>query len=287
MSSSYFHYLYLFKTTLLDIDKSIPKIVVDPIKIEFLKEKRVYKIQQTDHYVYPQGALNVFPKEAEFTIDDDTTYISLITRTKENKAPTCVEVCENALNSTVSKLSQILSPDLFTDLVYKGWIYYDKKRLKQFWFKYSDEVLIDTENIINSLKGINYFHQRDKNLKKRFELMSKFYVKALSYQSLCEEKFIMLWTILEIYPMMNTTNIKPLCKKLAEILNQEDQQIVKNKLEIGRMFGLRSKLVHDGEFDLSYDDKIDLFKMLEDMVLEIMRNVSGLEYTNSLDEYFV
>lgn len=140
---------------------------------------------------------------------------------------------------------------------------------------------------------------KNSDISARFSLMSKFFSKSLSY-SMSEEKFLLLWTILEIYPMKSTSNIKPISECLSIILNL-DADDVKEKLGIGKLYGLRSSLVHDGIFrvdmeliDEQYDNENDLrfyhhtseiLGKLESIVHEVLRYMCGLSYSGSLDEY--
>ena len=130
--------------------------------------------------------------------------------------------------------------------------------------------------------------------------MARFLAKSLSYD-ISEEKFILLWTALEVYPMKNTTNIEPIVLFLSRIL-QRDITIVKSQLEIGKLYGVRCALVHDGSFNIdtetvnmAYDKSADRYyehsqsrsvAKLEYIVREIMRNMCGLEYSGSLEPYF-
>ena len=79
--------------------------------------------------------------------------------------------------------------------------------------------------------------------------MSRFFAKSLAYAP-SEEKLLFLWTVLEIYPMTNTTDIRPISELLGKILGRTSE-IVKEKLGIGRLFGVRSDLVHNGRLAIS------------------------------------
>lgn len=115
-----------------------------------------------------------------------------------------------------------------------------------------------------------------------------------------EERFLLLWTILEVFPMKNTSNIRPISEYLSKILNI-DANTLKEKLEIGKLYGLRSSLVHDGIFRIDleviegfYDDasnlghyhyKSEVLGKLECIVHEILRHMCGLPYSGLLDKY--
>jgi hypothetical protein len=110
-----------------------------------------------------------------------------------------------------------------------------------------------------------------------------------------------LWTALEVYPMKNTTNIEPINQILSRIL-QRDIAVIKKNLEVGKLYGARCALVHDGHFNIdtetvniAFDKDNDCYfehgtsreiAKLEYIVREIMRNMCGLEYSGSLEQYF-
>ncbi len=99
-----------------------------------------------------------------------------------------------------------------------------------------------------------------------------------------EGKFIWLWTILEIFPLKNRTNIKPISELLAAITGQQSQR-VKEKLDIGRLYGHRCNLVHNGKLNIDIKEMGEVFRKLENIIYEILRKMSGLPYSGSLDIY--
>jgi hypothetical protein len=129
--------------------------------------------------------------------------------------------------------------------------------------------------------------------------MARFFSKALTY-NLGEEKFILLWTALEVFPMKNTTNIAPISICLGNILDRNPDW-VKDQLGIVHLYGARCALVHHGQFQINeinsftrYDpineqvykyQESDTIARLEYIVREIIRYMCGLPYSGSLDQY--
>jgi hypothetical protein len=85
--------------------------------------------------------------------------------------------------------------------------------------------------------------------------------------------------------MTDTTNIRPISELLAQILGRPEQD-VKGKLGIGKLFGLRSDLVHNGKLALSREELGEVIQNLESICVEVLRRVSGEPYKGSLDKYF-
>jgi hypothetical protein len=114
--------------------------------------------------------------------------------------------------------------------------------------------------------------------------MARFFSKAVALDP-SEEKFLFLWTVLEVFPMKDTTNVGPIGEYLGQMLGRPSAE-VKDKLQIGRTFGLRSNLVHNGKLSLTPEELGKLIQRLEDICVEILRSMSGQSYGGLLDQYF-
>ncbi len=140
----------------------------------------------------------------------------------------------------------------------------------------------DGGKVLELLNAMNLSLAGDPEMARRYNLIARFYSRSLQYDP-SEEKFLLLWTALEIYPMCDTSHISPLIKHLSAITGQT-YDAVKDCLGVGHLYGIRSKLVHDGM--LPHEDRHLLFKQLELIVHAVMRSMCGFEYDKSLDEYF-
>ena len=114
--------------------------------------------------------------------------------------------------------------------------------------------------------------------------MAWFFSKALTLEP-SEEKLVLLWTVLEIFPMKDTTDIRPISEYLSPIVGQPPD-VVKETLSIGRLCGIRSELVHHGILPIAKDDMGELFGQLENICVEVMRALSNLPYRGTLTSYF-
>jgi len=114
--------------------------------------------------------------------------------------------------------------------------------------------------------------------------MARFLAKAAAYAP-SEEKFVMLWTILEIFPMKDTTDIAPISTELARITGRSPKA-TKEQLGIGRLFGARSDIVHNGTLPIPHSKLGEPIDRLEAICLCLMRDLAGLPYNGSLEKYF-
>ena len=145
-----------------------------------------------------------------------------------------------------------------------------------------ERIAIDGNHIHERLDTTNHRLRSNQELDRRYTLMSRFYSRSLQFDP-SEEKFLLQWTCLEIFPMCGTSDIAPLVAYLSEIVGKPTN-VVKEQLQIGHLNGIRSKLVHDGI--LQTKDQHLLFKRLELIVHAVIRSMCRLPYDGSLDQYF-
>lgn len=291
-------FVALFRTNF--VEEKLEKVVLQPVKIEFFKGPRFYQVPEQVARKFPKDTERLVARSRKINLDDEY-YIEIRVRTKEADVNLARRFCESHVDESISLLSLIYNFHLFDALIYKGWIIENETGVIGGWMQVSDEPkytiladeLLDMFSVAKSRIG------SDKDKANRFELMARFLSKSLLYD-LGEEKFLLLWTILEIYPMKDTSNIEPINICLAEILHSTPQ-LVKNDLGIGKLYGLRCALVHDGRFfmdmqlvDAQHEKDQDIkyvhyqsqtLAKLECIVREIMRYMCGMPYSGTLNQY--
>ena len=217
--SNYYEFIAIFKTELIE---NLPlKIIFTPtIKFEYFKENRKYKINKQTTSVIPKGKKTEIARDEDLILNNKQSYLVLTTRTKEKNPDIARKECENNIDNFITMFSLIYNSYIFYDLVYKGWkIEIDRGRMKA-WIQISEFFSIDSNILTEEFEKIKKNIYTDNDMKVRFELLSKFFSKALTFNP-SEEKYILLWTILEIYPMKNTKDIKPISNELAKIIGRD------------------------------------------------------------------
>jgi Apea-like HEPN len=81
------------------------------------------------------------------------------------------------------------------------------------------------------------------NVRNRVELSLRWYSKSL-VQGL--DGFLSIWISIEVIGMPDTSDVKPAVQSLAQIY-QVDYQTAKDRFQLGRIHGFRSKIVHNGK----------------------------------------
>jgi len=284
--SNYFLFTTIFQVRLV---KAAPvKMVRDPVKIEFFSGPRSFRVPAQENSIAVKGIDTpiaedtILSREATLQLSSDSKYIMLTARTKERNPTIARKFCESAVDRTITDLSVLYGRGLFAKLIYRGWLV-DENFIVDAWLSVHEpiEISSSTESVLYALSKQQNL---DADISKRYALMSRFYSKSLLVMP-SEEKLLYLWTILEIFPMKNTTDIRPISEYLSARIKRSSSEI-KEKLAIGRAFGVRSDLVHNGILPLDGPEIGKFFEKLESICIEVLKGMSGIEYDGSLEKYF-
>ncbi len=80
--------------------------------------------------------------------------------------------------------------------------------------------------------------------KNRVHLSLRWLTSALNHRGV--DAFVEYWIALETLSMPNTSDIRPLVNNFVDIYNLSYDE-AKERFGIGKLFGLRSRIVHDGQ----------------------------------------
>lgn len=258
------------------------KIIVDPVTIESFQGSRSFLIPKQISRLHVAGENDQVATTETLSLPESERFFSLTARSKEI-TPSDIITLEDQLDRVVTHLSISVQPHLFFEQIYRGPIFDNQEK---WWasmhIRPGARTQVDEERIHELLMSSNNILRNNPELDRRYTLMSRFYARSIQFDP-SEEKFLLLWTCLEIFPMCNTSKIAPLVSHLSNIVSKPTDE-VKKQLKLGLLNGIRSKLVHDGA--LKTDDRHLLFMQLELIVHAILRSMCHLPYDNSLDQYF-
>lgn len=292
------YYIAVFQTNFVENDSVM--LTDSPVQIRVFKGAKTYQV--------PAQTAQRFPAKEEKTWAVPQTlelkeghYLEISVETGIMDFEKAKRFCEEEIDKMISILASVFNIHLFDLLQYKGWIIRKNWGTMGGWVQIIDEpkFQINPKELKDNFLKIERRLREDKDRYNRFKLMSRFFSKALSYE-VGEEKFLLLRTILEIFPMKDTSNIAPISVCIGKILDKTPEY-VKEKLGIGQLYGLRCSLVHNGAFNVDKLDfnihqeilgeyktetrKNDTIARLEYIVREIMRYMCGLSYSGALDRY--
>jgi hypothetical protein len=243
----FYRFMKLYSTALF-LPGNYGKVIADPVRIEVYRGPRGYDVLvPVPPPILPAGISTTMIEPRHLEFPGDRTYVELIARTEES--PGKRQYCEDQIDRTVTQLSAILSPLLFQMEAWSGWLCEKNHLFTDGWFMRSNTVGFNPEEIKSRIDAFRGVVNAEVDIEKRFTLMSKLFTRAIAMQP-GEERFLWLWTVLEVFPMKGTSDIRPVGDYLSHITGRPAPE-VKEKLGIGRIFGARSDLVHDGK--LPYD----------------------------------
>src|SRR5438093_5814529 len=98
------------------------------------------------------------------------------------------------------------------------------------WFMMAPEIKFVPNDLEKQLANFQSAISKEPDMDSRFTLMSKLFTRAQALEP-GEERFLWLWTVLEVFPMKDTSNIQPISDYLAQVISRAAPEI-KSKLEI-------------------------------------------------------
>ena len=123
----------------------------------------------------------------------------------------------------------------------------------------------------------------------RFRLSSRWFQKGRDEKSMVD-RFISWYISLEVYPSQGSTKVTENVRDFLaeEVLDNKNPSEVKKALNLGRITGLRSKIVHNGLSQMSEaepDNPGEFLEIVESIVRVSLKSQLGLDYGGELDEW--
>ena len=210
--SGFYKFLSIFETTLAKTAPS--KIIFDPIRVEFFSGSRSFDIPIQNALILPLRGEDIIAQNGKLILSNTFKYVSIAVRNKESNRV----FFEDSLDRMITNLSLIYGPGLFAKQIYRGWQLEENKKIIEAWVQFQDS--FDTFDIIEedaTLKLKTIFKAQNSNdeTRERLNTMARFFKKSILLPP-SEEKFLYLWTILEIFPMKDTANIRSISQFLSK-----------------------------------------------------------------------
>ena len=274
----YFKFMKLYWTNLVQVDYG--KVIADPVRIEVFRRPREYNVLVGPRVV-AAGMQSTLLQHQHIVVPEGRTYVELIARTKDAFGKR--QFCEDHINRVIAQMSAILSPHLFEMEVWSGWLCDPNEMFADSWVLTAHPVAFAPEDLEGRINAFRRAVSADPDIDARFTLMSKLFARAIATEP-GEERFLWLWTVLEAFPMKDTSDIQPISEYLSRLTGRPPVE-VKEKLGIGRLFGARSDLVHDGKLPYDRDKLGVVLQRLEAIDCVVIRSLGGLPYNGELEEF--
>jgi hypothetical protein len=281
----HFEFVAVYETALLQGHPQ--KEIADPLKIELLPPlPRSYSIDRTTLHNLSMRERSNVTREDVVSLVPPNRYIVLTARTTEEtekNIPLARRQCEDEIDRGSTVLGALLGRGVFGRCIHRGWVASRSGVIVESWARREEPYRLPVTNLLKAVKLVKDRLGSDSDFATRFSLISRFYSKALA-EPPSEEVFLFLWTILEIFPMKDTTDIRPIGEFLGHLTGRPASE-VKVKLGIGRLFGMRSDLVHNGSLGIDDRELGPIIDKLEDICRTIVQHLIGLPYGGDLDSY--
>jgi hypothetical protein len=212
----------------------------------------------------------------------ELSYIEIIARTEQQAGRR--QYCEDQVNRVVTQLSAILTPALFNFELWSGWLSDSEQAVGDGWVGTAPAVQFVPPDLEKQIESYHLAVAGNADIDQRFTLMSKLFSRAIATEP-GEERFLWLWTVLEVFPMRNTSDIRPISDYIGMVIGRPPAD-VKVALGLGNLFGSRSDLVHDGRLPYGRENLGGVLDKLEAIVTTVLRALGGLPYAGQIDKYF-
>ena len=220
----------------------------------------------------PQGPCILVEVEADPTVESERQRVAL-------------RVTE------VASLITLRFPHVLDEKFYEGPVNTDD--MKMLWDEGPRTLTVSPEvTPIQLSEGLasdmSFTQQLSPEKRTRFQLASRWYRRGCEAMNLAD-KFLFWWTVLEIFPGQGTTNIvRSITQVLSDqVCSQLSPQEVGDKLRIGRIYGERKRIVHEGRAFVAFDDQQfqELLKRLQAIAAVCLRLLCGLAPSEDLQEF--
>ena len=273
-------FLRLYCTDLVSVSV---KLIADPVRVEFYSGPRDYDtfVRVSPPVVRAGVDRTLFSQKRMAIAGGELSYIEFIARVEQQ--PGRRQYCEDQINRVVTQLSAVLTPALFSFELWSGWLSDSEQALGDGWIMTAPPVQFEPADLEKQIEAYRNTVAGSPDIEQRFTLMSKLFARAIAIEP-GEERFLWLWTVLEVFPMRDTSNIQPIGDYLGNVTGRTPADI-KSRLDLGRLFRARCDLVHDGRLPFGRESLGEVLAKLEAIDIAVLRALGGLPYQGQIDKY--
>lgn len=125
--------------------------------------------------------------------------------------------------------------------------------------------------------------------RERYRLASRWFRRGYDATNLID-KFLFWFIVLEIYPTMGKTKVPDITSEFIKknIYHNIDKYEIKKRIKIGKIYGKRNKIVHDGKSFIESGERqefLNYLDILQAIDITCLRILAGLSPGHELDKY--
>lgn len=276
----YFEFIAIYEVPLVE---TVPaKVIVENLKLEFKSTSEEIEVAAHFAPVVPAGIDFPVAVGGWLRLPSGRSHLMCTVRCERGiKLREARLSAERRIDRALTVAAVLLNPLLLGPCLYRGWRWREGQEMA--------EGVVRLEHPVRFDRGVFRANFEQAYLGKstnrpEVELMSRFFVKGAMQEPRSEERFLFMWTILEVFPMCNTSDIKAISTVLSPRVGLTAQDF-KSKMDVGLIFGMRSDLVHRGRYDRFSSRLGDLPEKLEALAVEAIRVAMDLPYGGSFDRF--
>lgn len=195
--------------------------------------------------------------------------------------------------SEVAALVEVWEPALIFEKVFEGVVNTPGKfiALGEAPIKITARPMISLEDLdqtlTDALEGLDNLSEEDRQ---RLQLASRWFRRGCDVDNEID-KFLSWFIVLEVYPSIGSADVPGMVRDFIvdNFYSETPKNIVKERIEIGRISGMRAQIVHDG-VALSSRHNQEFSKLLEKLEVlarVALRNLAGGVYQGELDKWIL
>lgn len=194
---------------------------------------------------------------------------------------------EREIGMVVTVGALLLGPSHFLECLDQRWIAYPRQGKIRQTIHVAETCHFDPQRFGDEYRSVNkHLSQLESGNRGRAQLMARWFAKAVRELEHTEDKFVYYWTVLEILVQGHRPMVRLFLQYLAaNILVGQSAADINSALGIGRMYGTRGNLYHQGKLEWDNRERSEKFKLLRELCSEVLRHELGLPLARSLEPH--
>jgi hypothetical protein len=261
------------------------EIIDKPTKIEFFTRPLTFRIptQVAYYFLKPNGIRSQqIARDTCITTEAGRPHLAICCRAPgktPNEIDEATRFCNQQIDQAITSIAAKLSSTLLVP-IYRGQFFPTSDISLTFKMQWANPINISDESIKVKLSETTRRFRPVEPFSPQLNTISRLFPRTLQ-MDFNEEKFLLQWSILEVYPMLGTRRPGKIIDLLAERTGKKRQTIAE-AIQPGAIYGDRHKLVHQGKF-ISGARLAFVEERMSAMVDQVVKHLLGEPYDGELE----
>jgi hypothetical protein len=280
------NYGCVFETMLFENEATHVVAISPPVKFELLRGEYTIWTRSYGRVILPLkgevGEERQIPRLPPIHTDATKTYLVVTARTKDPRE-SAERDCAAQVDRAITLAGLFMNPFIFARPLYRGWLGDDPQQFDDATVLFTPYQHFKPAVLEKNLKVARAVLAGDADVNRRFTLMARLFNRAATLDR-PDETFLWLWTCLEVFPMADTSKIRPIEEFLARHIGVSFTEI-RDRLGVGRLYSLRCALVHDGALNVTPEELNQTVAKVLRIVQCVLSAMCGIPYHDELAQW--